>query len=65
MQRKKSYQAQKLLAKNFEKHHCSFSFYCSNTPQDNYTLSSIMLQREPGLGWSWEFLVVNFLKNRK
>jgi hypothetical protein len=24
-----------------------------------------MLQREPGLGWSWEFLVVNFLKNRK
>jgi hypothetical protein len=50
MQRKKSYQAQKLLAKNFEKHHCSFSFYYSNTPQDNYTLSSIMLQREPGLG---------------
>jgi hypothetical protein len=35
MQRKKSYQAQNLLGKNFEKHDCSFSFYYSNTPQDN------------------------------
>lgn len=35
MQRKKSYQAQNLLGKNFEKHHRSFSFYYSNTPQDN------------------------------
>ncbi len=65
MQRKKSYRAQNLLAKNFEKHHCSFSFYYSNTPQDK--LYPVINHATKGARFRLKLriLVVNFLKNRK
>jgi hypothetical protein len=65
MQRKKSYQAQNLLGKNFEKHHCSFSFYYSNTPQDIYRPVINHATKGARFRLNLRILVVNFLKNRK